>query len=190
MSQEYKEIDRNIMKNFLLTFIFTIVFFSFNIEKEPDLFSKIANQELIKKSDFEKLLNRKFSNYQENMYGSGMIGSVGDINVGVVRGRRNDTVFDILVAFENSDYFLVKEHPNSTFYPCQNGAFCTEYELGGIYVAYQLIDTTSYLLNMFCISCNIITKKPVKVDTMTNMYRGQFDEIIRKDAIEFCSYKK
>jgi hypothetical protein len=168
------------MKSFVFAFIiFTLSLCSLNTGGDFDLFSKIGNQERIKKSELEKHLNQKFPNYEDDFFGTGNLSHLGKIKAGVIEGRKNDTAFHILIVFNGSEYALVKEHPNLTFHR-KGETIHQEYKLGEIYTTYKEKDTT-------CIRAYIETITPFKVDTLTMMFHPDMATVLQRDTLEFCS---
>lgn len=167
----------------ILTFIFllTLSLCSLNSGNDFDLFSKIENQEIITKSDFEKRTNISLSKYEENLIGTGAVSYSGDLKTGIVQGKKNDTIFDILVVFRANECIAIKENPNSTFYR-KGETIYREYVLGEIYTTYEENDTT-------CIRAYLETFEPFKIDTLTNMFHKSQVDIIQQETFDYCVQK-
>lgn len=142
------------------------------------LFEKIANHEIITKTELEKQLSHKFNNYENKFIGTGNMLSLGDILAGVVQGKKNDTIYDILVVFKDNKCLSIKENPNASFYR-KGEIIQREYMLGRIYTTYKDNDTT-------CIKAYIETIQPFKVDTLAYRFRFDMGEITRRDSLCFC----
>lgn len=170
------------MKGCLITFALTLSLCSLNSGNEYGLFSKIENQELITKSELESFLNFKFTEYEENFIGTGSALSSGEIKTGIVQGKKNDTIFDVLIVFKGNKRIAIREHPNSSFYR-KGETICREYALGGIYADFKTGDTT-------CIVSFIETLRPFKVDTLKFKFYTELTSVIHRDTLEFCSNKK
>jgi len=169
------------MKSLIFVFVFTLSLCSLNLGNDFDLFSKIENQEVIKKSDFEKRISFKLSKYEENFIGTGAVLYSGDLKTGIVQGKKNDTIFDILVVFRENECIAVKENPNSTFYR-KGETIYREYVLGDIYATYKDNDTT-------CIRAYLETFEPFKIDTLKNMFHKSQVNIIQQENFDYCIEK-
>lgn len=170
------------MKFILCNILFICILFCSVDPKE--LFEKIANHEMITKTELEKQLSHKFSNYEEKFIGTGNMLSSGDILAGVIQGKKNDTIYDILIVFKDNKCLTVKENPNASFFR-KGEMIQREYILGRIYITYKDMDTT-------CIKAYIETIQPFKVDTLTYKFRFDMGEILSRDSLDFCTahYKK
>lgn len=169
------------MKVIMIASIFLLSICSLNTRTEFDLFFKIENQEIIKKSDLEKQISYKLSQYEENFIGTGSVLYSGDLKTGIVQGKKNDTIFDILITFRENDCIAIKENPNSSFYR-KGGAIYREYVLGDIYTTYKDNDTT-------CIRAYIETFEPFKIDTLKNMFHKSQVKIIQQTNFDYCIKK-
>lgn len=164
------------MKFILLNILFLC---SLRSSVDPkELFEKIANHEIITKTELEKQLFHKFSNYEDKFIGTGNMLSSGDILAGVIQGKRNDTIFDILIVFKDSKCLSLKENPNASFYRKEE-IIQREYMLGRIYTTYKEKDTT-------CIKAYIETIQPFKIDTLAYKFKFDMGEITSRDSLCFC----
>ena len=144
------------------------------------LFEKIANHKIIYKKTLEKQLPYEFKNYENKFIGTGNVVSAGHLLTGVFRGKRNDTIYDILIVYENNKYSIVKENPYASFYYGKENTINKEYMLGRIYTTYKKSDTS-------CIKAYIETIQPFKVDTLNCKFRYGISRVLSKDSLEFCS---
>ncbi|HXH18859.1 MAG TPA: hypothetical protein VNJ07_07215 [Chitinophagales bacterium] len=169
------------MKVIMIASIFLLSICSLKTGNDFDLFFKIENQEIIKKSDLEKQISNKLSQYEENFIGTGSVLYSGDLKTGIVQGKKNDTIFDLLIVFRANKCVVVKENPNSNFY--QKGeTIYREYVLGDIYTTYKENDTT-------CIRAYIETFEPFKIDTLKNMFHKSQVNITQQKYFDYCTKK-
>jgi hypothetical protein len=170
--------SRTGMKAIMMASILLLSICSRDTGPDFDLFFKIENQEIIKKSDLEKQIRYELNQYEEDFIGTGAVLYSGDLKTGIVQGKKDDTIFDILIAFRVNDCIAIKENPNSSFYR-NGGTICREYILGDMYTTYKDNDTT-------CISAYLETFEPFKIDTLKNMLHKSQVKIIQQTSFEYC----
>ena len=166
------------MKNINMFCCLFLIACSSYIRKDFDLFVKIENQEIILKTDLEGFLNRQFVGYENEFIGSGDVVSSGNVKAGVVQGKKENNIFDILIVFRGNECVSVVENPNSSFYK-KKGSIYKEYVLGAIYTSYKETDTS-------CIVAYIQKYEPFKVDTLGYMLHKSQLVVSQEDILEFC----
>jgi hypothetical protein len=146
---------------------------------ENELLKKIENHKLITKFEMEELLHYNFEQYDENFIGTGNILSTGKIVAGIVQGIKNDTIFDIVIVYNNNKLIFVRENANASIYR-KGKTIHREFILGQIYTTFIDSDTT-------CIKIYFETIQPFKVDTLNYKFRYDMGTLLNKDSLEFCS---
>lgn len=168
------------MKAVTISIFLSLAHCSLNSDKAFDLFSKIENQELILKSELENQLFCKLPNYEDGFIGTGAVLYSGDVKTGIVQGKRNDTIMDVLIVCKGNRCIGVRENPNSTFYRKDGGVY-REYVLGEIYLTYKEGDIT-------CIRTITETFIPFRIDTLSNMFHKSQVIVLHKESEDFCMH--
>ena len=143
------------------------------------LFNKIENQNIITKSELQEYIEFDFTGYEEKLIGIGMVidDSLLKLQAGILQGIKNDTIFDVFIAFNENEY-LVIENPNCSFYRKDETIYRT-YVLGNIYTTYNKVDTT-------CIDIHVESYYPFRVDTLDNMFHQSQAVVHHQTIKQFC----
>jgi hypothetical protein len=164
--------------------LFSLCSMMISTDEQNDLFNKIVyGEELITKEELNYIINQNYislSKYEDSFWGNGGLYS-DRLFVGIIQGKKNDTIFDILVVFREKECIAVKENPNSTFYK-KGETINREYVLGDIYTTYKGNDTT-------CIRAHIETFQPFKIDTLKNMFHKSQVNITQQKKFDYCIKK-
>jgi hypothetical protein len=165
---------------YLFIFLSTIFFCSLNLPNKNNLFYIVENQGIISKSKLKEYVDFDFTGYEEKFVGIGKIidDSLRKQQAGIIQGIKNDTIFDILIAF-NENKHIVIENPNSAFYRKDETIYRT-YILGNIYTTYSKTDTT-------CINIHIESFYPFRVDTLSSMFNILQAKVRHQIIREFCN---
>ena len=172
-----------VMKSVILICLFlpSMCLMKINTDVQNDLFDKIVyGEELILKEELSSIINPNYislSKYEDSFWGNGGLYSY-NLFLGIIQGKKNDTIFDILVVFRENECIAVKENPNSTFYR-KGETIYREYVLGDIYTTYKDNDTT-------CIRAYIEIYEPFKIDTLKNKFHKSQVNITQQKNFDYC----
>lgn len=134
--------------------------------------------EIIHKSEIQQYLSSDFLfNYNEKFMGTGNAMSVNNLFAGVVLGIKNDTLYNILLVFENDQAIAYAEKSMASFYKTNN-AIHEEFIVGRIYF--------SYSQNYKCLTAFLESNIPYKVDTLKDKWMYSMFSVKSRDSLEFC----
>ncbi len=146
-----------------------------------ELFEKLNQEDgagnVIMKHDINKKLCNTLIGYQKEFHNTGVTASVGNIFAGIIQGIKADTLYEIVIVFENKRVVYNSETPKEIIYKKGN-SLVTKYIIGGINIGYTHNDS--------CLEIQQNFFSPQRVDTLNEMFSYKNITLLEKNQVIFC----